>query len=161
MTKVTRKLLSVSDDTDECMSAMLFSAFRAHALGVGVVILRCARPTAHFGWIGLDKDISQDAVDAARVKAMEHVKQVADTTSITPELVVSAEDPPDAIRRLVDADESIQMLVLAAGSGPRGPGPLVTRLSKGRPLADRPIAVVVVPAGVTLDQLRELSALSG
>jgi hypothetical protein len=161
MTKVTRKFLSVSDETDESLSAMLFAALRAQALGMGAVVLRCARPTARFGWIGLDKDITADAVDAARVQAMEHLREVEAKTGVTPELRVSDEDPPDAIRRLVDEDPSIHMLVLAAGSGPRGPGPLVTQLAKGRPLAGRPIAVVVVPAGITEDQLRDLSSHSG
>jgi ABC-type Fe3+-hydroxamate transport system substrate-binding protein len=161
MTKTTRKLLAVSDDTHESTNALLFAAFRAQALDVGALVLRCARAPAHVGWIGLDRDITQDAMDAARVKAMDHLSRIEAIVGLAPELVVSSSEPDDAIRRLVDEDPAIQMLILAAGSGPRGPGPLVSRLGKGRQLTNRPIPVVVVPPGVTTEQIREMSSLSG
>jgi hypothetical protein len=50
--------------------------------------------------------------------------------------------------------------VLAAGTG-RGPGPLVSRLAKGKRLAARPIAVTVVPGDVTDAQLDEIGGLAG
>ncbi len=142
------------------MAALLFCAFRAKALGATMVVLRCARLSARFGWIGLDRDITQDALDAARLKVMKHVDLLVEKTGARPELVISAEEPEDAIRELVDKDRAIQMLVLASAVGRWGPGPLVSRLARGRPMAGRPLAVVVVPGDATEAQLAELSALT-
>lgn len=160
MTGLSRKYLAVSDETDECVSALLLAGMKAKALGAGVVILRCARVPGLGGWVGLDKDISQDAIDSARLKAMKHVDIVKEKVGITPELVVSDEEPVDAIRRLVDRDRAIKQLILAAASGWR-PGPLVSRLAKGKPVSTRPIAVTVIPGGLSEDLLKDIGGLAG
>lgn len=143
------------------MSALVFAAMRAKAVGAGLVILRCARVPGVGGWVGLDKDISQDAIDAARVKATQHADQVEARTGIKAELSVSDEEPIDAIRKLVDGDPAIKSLVLAAGSGRMGPGPLVSRLAKGKKIASRPVAVTVIPGDLTDKELDEMGGMAG
>jgi hypothetical protein len=158
---MSRKFLAVSDETEECLSALIFAGMRAKAVGAGLVILRCARVPGLGGWIGLDKDISQDAVDAARVKATQHADAVEARTGVAAELVVVDDEPIDAIRKLVERDVAIKVLILAAGSGRLGPGPLVSRLAKGKPIASRPIAVTVIPGDLTDRQLDEIGGLAG
>jgi hypothetical protein len=161
MTGLSRKFLAVSDETEECLTALIFAGMRAKAIGAGLVVLRCARVPGVGGWIGLDKDISQDAVDAARVKATQHADQVEARTGVKPELSISDDEPIDAIRKLVDGDPAIKVLILAAGTGRMGPGPLVSRLAKGKPVASRPIAVTVIPGNLTDKQLDEIGGLAG
>ncbi|MBK8839992.1 MAG: universal stress protein [Hyphomonadaceae bacterium] len=160
MTDISRKFLAVSDETEECVKALVFAGLRAKAVGSGLVILRCAESPGLGGWIGLDKDISQDAMDSARLKATRHADAVESRAGVKAELVVSEDDPVDAIRKLVDQDMSIKVLVLAAGMG-RSPGPLVSRLAKGKPIAARPIAVTVIPGDLTDAQLNEIGGLAG
>lgn len=160
MTEPSRKCLAVSDETEECVSALMFAALRAKAAGAGLVILRCARVPGIGGWVGLDKDISQDAIDSARVKALVHLDIVENKIGVKAELVISEEEPLDAIRQLVGKDPAIKVLVLAAAPGWR-PGPLVSRLARGKPIASRPIAVTVIPGGLSDEQLKELGGLSG
>lgn len=160
MTNMSRKFLAVSDETDECINALLFAAMRAKAVGASMVMLRCARVPGLGGWVGLDRDISQDAMDSARLKAVGHAGIVEGKVGVKPEIVISEEEPVDAIRRLVSADPAIKVLILAAAPGWR-PGPLVSRLAKGKPIASRPIAVTVIPGGMTDEQLTEIGGLSG
>lgn len=160
MTSMSRKFLAVSDETEECMSALLFAGMRAKAVGAGLVILRCARVPGLGGWVGLDREISQDAIDSARLKATAHINAVEEKTGVKAELVISEEEPVDAIRDLVKTDTGIKVLILAAAPGWR-PGPLVSRLAKGKPIASRPIAVTVIPGGLTDQQLQEIGGLSG
>jgi hypothetical protein len=161
MTEMSRKFLAVSDETEECLSALIFAGMRSKAVGAGLVILRCARVPGLGGWIGLDKDISQDAIDAARVKATQHADAVEARTGVIAELVVVDDEPIDAIRKLIEGDPAIKVLILAAGSGRLGPGPLVSRLAKGKPIANRPIAVTVIPGDLTTKQLDEIGGLAG
>jgi hypothetical protein len=161
MTDFSRKFLAMSDDSEECRVALIYAGRRAKAVRAGLVMLRCARAPGLGGWIGLDQDISQDAVDAARLKAAEHAKLVEERTGTVPEVVVSDEDPLDAIRKVVEQDAAIRQLVLAAGSGRWGPGPLVSRLGKGRALAERPVAVTVVPGDLTDAQIDEMGGMPG
>ncbi len=65
------------------------------------------------GWLGLDKDISQDAIDAARLKATEHANIVEKRTGIAAELVIDEDEPIDAIRQVIDGDPAIKSLILS------------------------------------------------
>ncbi len=160
MTNSLRKFLAVSDETEECLAAMVYAAMRAKAVGSGLIILRCAESPGLGGWIGLGKVISQDAKDSARLKATKHADAVETRVGVKAELVISEEEPVDAIRKLVEADTAIRMLILAAGTG-RNPGPLVSRLAKGKRIAARPIAVTVIPGDLTDAQLDEIGGLAG
>ena len=160
MTSVSRKFLAVSDETEECVSALLFAAMRAKAVGAGLVMLRCARVPGLGGWVGLDREMSQDAIDSARLKAVGHANLVEDKVGLKAEIVISEEEPVDAIRKLVVYDPAIKVLILAAAPGWR-PGPLVSRLAKGKPIASRPIAVTVIPGGLSDEQLTEIGGFSG
>jgi len=160
MTSVSRKFLAVSDETEECVSALLFAAMRAKAVGAGLVMLRCARVPGLGGWVGLDREISQDAIDSARLKAVGHANLVEDKVGLKAEIVISEEEPVDAIGKLIVDDPAIKVLILAAAPGWR-PGPLVSRLAKGKPIASRPIAVTVIPGGLSDEQLTEIGGFSG
>ncbi len=140
---------------------MVFAGLRARAVGAGLVLLRCARTPGTAGWIGLDRAMNEDAMDAARLKLNQHASKVSERTQVAPELIVSDEEPIDAIRKLVDRDESIKVLVLATGKSRWGPGPLVSRLSRGKALAERPIAVTVIPGHLTDAQINEMGGLAG
>ena len=161
MTEMSRKFLAISDETEECLSALIFAGMRSKAVGAGLVILRCARVPGVGGWIGLDKDISQDAIDAARVKATQHADAVEARTGVMAELVVVDDEPIDAIKKLIERDATIKVLILAAGTGRLGPGPLVSRLAKGKAIANRPIAVTVIPGDLSDKQLDEIGGLAG
>ena len=56
---------------------------------------------------------------------------------------------------MIDEDEDIFILVLAAGIGAEGPGPLVTTI--GRTAGDYPIPVAIVPGHLTDDEIDALS----
>lgn len=160
MTSPLRKFLAISDETEECVTALLFAGMRAKAVDAGLVVLRCARVPGVGGWVGLDKDISQDAIDSARLKAVQHVDSVETKVGVRAEIVVSDEEPVDAIRALVKKDLAIKTLILAAAPGWR-PGPLVSRLAKGKTIANRPIAVTVIPGNLTDEQLKEIGGMPG
>ena len=57
---------------------------------------------------------------------------------------------------LIDEDEDIFILVLAAGTDTEGPGPLVATI--GRTAGDFPIPVAIVPGHLSDE---EIDALSG
>ena len=50
--------------------------------------------------------------------------------AITPERVIREGETAEEILKLIEEDEDIAILVLAAGTGKEGPGPLVANLAK-------------------------------
>ena len=59
------------------------------------------------------------------------------------------------ILRLIDEDEDISILVLAASTGTEGPGPLVATI--GRTAGDYPIPVAIVPGHLSDEEIDALS----
>ena len=105
--------------------------------------------------------VVDDHKGANVLKAVEHASLVEKRTGMIAEIIVDDDEPVDAIRKPVARDSAIKSLVLAAGSGRGGPGPLVSRLAKGRPLSERPIAVTVIPGNLTDRQLDEMGGFMG
>ena len=72
-------------------------------------------------------------------------------SGITPDRVIREGDPATEITRLIDTDEDIAVLVLAAGDDNEGPGPLVTGLTKSA--GSFPIPMAIVPGHLGDDEL--------
>ncbi len=61
----------------------------------------------------------------------------------------------EEILKLIDEDEDIAILVLAAGTGKEGPGPLVATL--GKTAGTFPIPIAVVPGHLADEELDAMS----
>jgi hypothetical protein len=62
----------------------------------------------------------------------------------------------DELMALIGEEPGISILVLAAGTGAEGPGPLISYLT-GKPAARLRIPITIVPGGLTLDEIDALS----
>ena len=62
----------------------------------------------------------------------------------------------DELLALLDEEPGISILVLAAGTGPEGPGPLVTHLV-GKMSGKMRVPITVVPGSLTDAQIAELT----
>jgi nucleotide-binding universal stress UspA family protein len=92
---------------------------------------------------------------AARLDAAAVTARAA--AGVEPERMLRLGDPATEILEVIQADEDVAFLVLAAGSGGDGPGPLVSAVA-GHAAAAFPIPVVIVP-GALSDE--EIDALAG
>ena len=155
-----RKFLTVSDATAECESAAMFAAMRAKAVGAGLVIMRVAQVSGFGHWRGLDEEMRAEARDNALYEATQMAMRVAERVGIQAEVVIREVQAVAAISDVVDSDEAIKTLVLAAGAEKGGPGPLVSRIGKGKPLAGRPIAITVIPGNLSDRQLAEMGGMA-
>ena len=80
------------------------------------------------------------------------------TSGAPPLFLIEEGEAPEAIRKVVSEDPEIKILVLAAGSGARGPGPLVTAVIKqGAAFAGRKLPVTIVPGELTEKDIEDLA----
>ena len=69
--------------------------------------------------------------------------------------VIREGEPVQEIMKQVNEDPEIGVLVLGAGTDKRGPGPLVTQLSKNS--GSLPIPLTVVPGDMSKDRLEAIT----
>jgi nucleotide-binding universal stress UspA family protein len=93
---------------------------------------------------------AEDQLEAAAAK-------VRNAIGVDPEKVIRIGTKAEEIVKMIEADEDISFLVLAAGTGTEGPGPLVSTIA-GKAAATFPIPVVIVPGGLSDE---EIDALAG
>jgi nucleotide-binding universal stress UspA family protein len=138
------KFLVIADDTPEFDRALYFASRRAARTGAGLVILAVVAPPDQQEWLGVGSLMQAEAEEEARETLEKAAARSRLIAGIEPERVVRSGAKSDEIVSHINEDDDIAILVLAAGTGGEGPGPLVSSLaSKGA--ANFPIPVVIVP----------------
>lgn len=151
--------LVVADESPEFAAALTFAALRAKAIGGDLKILLVIEPVEAAGWASVDAQIRAEAFEEAQNLARQCVLAVREEAGLDPETIFREGDVRSEIKRLLEEDPAIHFVVLAAGTGVGGPGPLVSSIAKGMgPWARVP--VVIVPGHLSKEELRLLAAPS-
>ena len=150
-----RKFLVVLDDSRECLNAMRFAAMRAANTGGGVEILSIIPADEFNHWIGVGDIMREEA--RARIHAHFEVfaKWMRDKQGVDPELVIREGEAVAEIIAQVQDDPDIGVLVLGANTGKKGPGPLVTQLTKNA--GTLPIPITIVPGELSKERLEAIT----
>ena len=150
-----RKFLAIIDDTPECERAVAYASRRAQTTGGVLVLLYVIEPSDFQHWLGVEKIMRDEAIATAGAALDVYATKVREKLGIEPELVVREGKPAEEIHRLIEEDQDIAILVLAAGGAKEGPGPLVASIAgKG---AAFPIPVTVVPLNLSDDDIESLA----
>lgn len=150
-----RKFLAIVDGTPECERAVAYAARRAHATKGSLVLLFVVEPGDFQHWLGVEQIMREEAMDAANASLNAHATKIRESIGIEPELVIREGKPAEEIHKLIEEDQDIAILVLAAGNAKEGPGPLVSSIAgKG---AAFPIPVTVVPHSLTDEEIESLA----
>lgn len=150
-----RKFLVVLDDSRECLNAMRFAAMRAAKTGGGVTILSIIAPEEFNHWIGVGEVMREEARERIEVHFEVFAKWMRDRQGVDPELVIREGQAVDEIIAQVREDPEIGVLVLGAGSGKKGPGPLVTQLTRNA--GTLPIPITIVPGDLSKERLEAIT----
>lgn len=150
-----RKFLVVLDDTRECLNAMRYAAMRAAKTGGGVTILSVIPPEEFNHWLGVGDIMREEARERIVAHYEVFAKWMRDRQGIDPELVIREGETMPQILDAIRADPQIGVLVLGAGDGNAGPGPIVTQLSKS--LGSLPVPLTIVPGTLSKDQLEAIT----
>lgn len=143
-----RKFLAVVDETPECDRAVVYAATRAARTGGVLVLLYMIQPGDFQHWLGVENIMRAEAMDEAEERLAKMAERVRALAAIDPELVIREGKPPETINALIEEDRDIAILVLAAGTGTEGPGPLVSSLGM-KTGAGFAIPVTIVPGNLS------------
>ena len=150
------KWLVVIDDTAECDRAVYFASRRAARVGAAVVMLRVIETAdRNQQWLGVAEIMKAEAHEEANAALDRSASRANGIAGLTPERVVREGNTAEEILGLIEEDEDIAILVLAAATESEGPGPLVSSL--GSTVGEFPIPLAIVPGHLTDEELDALS----
>ncbi|HZS63594.1 MAG TPA: universal stress protein [Xanthobacteraceae bacterium] len=148
--------LVVVDETEECDRAIYYASRRAARIGGGVVLLRVIDPSdRNQQWLGVADIMREEAYEEANAALERAAARANSVAGIDPKRVIREGERSAEIFNLIEEDEDIAVLVLAAGTGKEGPGPLVTGL--GKTAGSFPIPIALVPGQLTDEELDAMS----
>jgi len=151
-----RVFLVVVDESPEMPVALYYASRRAQRTGGRVALLRVVPREESLGLASVEALMREEARQEAQQLLQRLAKTVVDETGALPILHIKEGSPRDELMELVADDPSISILVLAAGTGPEGPGPLISHLAtKG--MTKLRIPVTIVPGNLTHEQIDAIS----
>ena len=153
---IPRKFLVVVDKSAELHAALRFACRRAIRTN-GEVALFHAVPKSefhHFASLGdlMDREARSDAEKLLQTVVSEAYRM----SGRYPAFHIREGDTLEQLQAVIGADPSVCVLVLGAGTGPDGPGPIVSALSGA--LAGRiRIPITIVPGNLPDAKIDELT----
>ncbi|WP_238120529.1 MULTISPECIES: universal stress protein [unclassified Xanthobacter] len=144
-----RKFLVVVDDTPECDRAVYYASRRAAGTAGAVVLLGVLElEGARQQWLGVADLMRAEAHDDMSSRLDKFVARARQVAGVDAETVIREGSKAEAVTGLIADDQDIAILVLGAGVGKEGPGPLVTALV-GFQSGHFPVPITVVPGALT------------
>jgi nucleotide-binding universal stress UspA family protein len=147
-----RKFLIVLDETPEMLNAMRYAAIRAAKTGGGVEILAIISPEEFQHFMGVADVMRQEAREKIEAHFQVFKDRMEKREGITPRLAIREGEKVDCVLDHIRENPEIGVLVLGAGMGKEGAGPVVTALT-GRRLGELPIPLTIVPGSMTKEDI--------
>ncbi len=151
-----RVFLVVVDNSEELQTALHYAARRAAHTGGRIALLYVIEPSELQHWVSIENLAREEQREEAEQLLQRLCEEIAPIAGTMPIVYIREGPRRDELLALIAEEPSISILVLAAGTGPEGPGPLITYLT-GKPAARLRIPITIVPGGLTLEQLDAVS----
>src|SRR5882672_3756092 len=151
-----RVFLAVVDETPEQRIAVRYASRRAAHTGGRLAMLYVIEPTELQHFMAIEELARAERREAAEELLQQLCEENAPIAGAMPIVYIREGRRRDELLALINEEPSISILVLAAGTGPEGPGPLVSNLA-GKAAARLRIPITIVPGGLSINQLDALS----
>ena len=151
-----RVFLVVVDETPEHRIAVRYAARRAAHTGGRVAMLYVIEPAELQHFQAIEELARTERWEAAEELLQALCEEIAPVAGSMPMVYIREGRTRDELLQLINEEPAISILVLAAGTGPEGPGPLITELI-GRVAARLRVPMTIVPGGLSMDKVDQLS----
>jgi len=151
-----RIFLVVVDKSEEMRVALRYAALRAKATGGRVALFTAIEPADSHTWQAVGELMEEELRAEAEAIMQRYAEEVVKLSGKTPVLFIRRGTGGDALLQLIDEEPSVSILILAAGSGRGGPGPLIAALT-GKFSTRLTIPLTIVPGTLTDDEIDALT----
>jgi nucleotide-binding universal stress UspA family protein len=151
-----RVFLVVVDNSEELQVAVHYAARRAAHTGGRVALLYVVEPSELQHWVAIEDLAREERREEAEQLMQRLCDEILPIAGTMPIVYIREGSRSDELLALIEEEPRISILVLAAGTGAEGPGPLVSYLT-GKAAARLRIPITIVPGNLTMEQLDAVS----
>lgn len=145
--KGERVFLVIVDSSAEMKVALHFACRRAKSTGGRVALLYVQEKADFQHWMAVAEIMREEQREVAEELLQSLSAEVHDWSGKMPILYIREEEIRDALVKLLDEEPSISILVLAAGTGRGGRGPIIDYVMSKR-ASKLHIPITIVPGSL-------------
>jgi len=145
--------LAVFDGTDECKSAVSYAARRAQLNNANLLIVATVDTAEFTYWLSVNSKMIDNIEKESKEMLKVLSKEIQSYSNVECSYIIEHGSKLDVVKRLIDEDETISLLVLASNKKDKNPGVLVETISGD----GYSIPVVVLPGNLNDDSIDKLS----
>ena len=145
--------LAVFDGTDECKSAVRYAARRAQLNNANLLIVATVDTAEFTYWLSVNSKMIDNIEKESKEMLKVLSKEIQSYSNVECSYIIEHGLKLDVVKRLIDEDETISLLVLASNKKDKNPGVLVETISGD----GYSIPVVVLPGNLNDDSIDKLS----
>jgi nucleotide-binding universal stress UspA family protein len=145
--------LAVFDGTDECKSAVRYAARRAQLNNANLLIVATVDTAEFTYWLSVNSKMIDNIEKESKEMLKALSKEIQSYSNVECSYIIEHGSKLDVVKRLIDEDETISLLVLASNKKDKNPGVLVETISGD----GYSIPVVVLPGNLNDDSIDKLS----
>lgn len=145
--------LAVFDGTDECKSAVRYAARRAQLNNANLLIVATVDTAEFTYWLSVNSKMIDNIEKESKEMLKALSREIQSYSNLECSYIIEHGSKLDVVKRLIDEDETISLLVLASNKKDKNPGVLVETISGD----GYSIPVVVLPGNLNDDSIDKLS----
>ena len=145
--------LAVFDGTDECKSAVRYAARRAQLNNANLLIVATVDTAEFTYWLSVNSKMIDNIEKESKEMLKVLSKEIQSYSNVECSYIIEHGSKLDVVKRLIDEDETISLLVLASNKKDKNPGVLVETISGD----GYSIPVVFLPGNLNDDSIDKLS----
>ncbi len=149
--------LVIADESEEFPDALIYAGLLCRYTGWRLRMLRVIEPSDPAPWASITEEMRRQARDSAESLTQRFAAEAWAECGVTAEPILREGELKAELRKLLQEDASVKLVVLAAATPPSNPGPLISQLGKVGGLSPRPVPVVVVPGALSRDEIRAIA----
>jgi len=145
--------LAVFDGTDECKSAVRYASRRAKLNNASLLIVATV-DTAEFSyWLSVNNTMIDNVEKESKDMLNDLSRVIQSYSDVQFDYIIEHGSKLDVVKRLIENDKSISLMILASNIKDKNPGILVETISG----AGYAIPVVVLPGNLNDDSIDKLA----
>ena len=153
-----RYILVIADNSEEMKIALEYACARSKKTGRKIIIATFIEPLDVLTTKGITEIMKEEARDEAEVILKKAASFVKDRTGDLPALSIREGETISELKKLIDEEKTINVLVLAASidSNSKNPGPIITSLVTNE-ITNLRVPIMIVPGNFSIEHITQIT----